>query len=109
LEKVDLLRDAAPIVRAHQERFDGRMEGTRHPGYPFGLIGGEIPLGARIIAVVDAFDAMTTTRPYRAAMRVESAIAELRREKGLQFDPAVVDAFVDVLAEQPWAREESWS
>jgi hypothetical protein len=108
LEKLDLLRDAAPIVRAHQERFDGLMEGTRHPGYPFGLIGDEIPLGARIIAVVDAFDAMTTTRPYREALPVESAIAELRRERGLQFDPAVVDAFLEVLAERPWAREESW-
>lgn len=108
LEKLDLLRDAAPIVRAHQERYDGRMEGTRHPGYPFGLMADEIPLGARIIAVVDAFDAMTTTRPYREALPVESAIAELRRERGQQFDPAVVDAFLDVIAERPWAREESW-
>lgn len=109
LEKLDLLRDAAPIVRAHQERYDGQMEGTRHPGYPFGLIGDEIPLGARIIAVVDAFDAMTTTRPYREALPVPSAIAELRRERGHQFDPVVVDAFLDVLAERPWAREDSWN
>jgi HD-GYP domain-containing protein (c-di-GMP phosphodiesterase class II) len=109
LEKLDLLRDAAPIVRAHQERYDGQMEGTRHPGYPFGLIGDEIPLGARIIAVVDAFDAMITTRPYREALPVASAIAELRRERGHQFDPSVVDAFLDVLAERPWAREDSWS
>jgi HD domain len=109
LEKLDLLRDAAPIVRAHQERYDGMMEGTRHPGYPFGLIGDEIPLGARIIAVVDAFDAMTTTRPYREALPVASAIAELRRERGHQFDQSVVDAFLDVLAERPWAREDSWS
>lgn len=109
LEKLDLLRDAAPIVRAHQERYDGAMEGTRHPGYPFGLMGDEIPLGARIIAVVDAFDAMTTTRPYREALPVESAIAELRRERGQQFDPEVVDAFLDVIAERPWAREESWN
>ena len=109
LEKLDLLRDAAPIVRAHQERYDGRMEGTRHPGYPFGLMADEIPLGARIIAVVDAFDAMTTTRPYREALPVEKAVAELRRERGQQFDPSVVDAFLDVIAERPWAREESWS
>ncbi len=109
LEKLDLLRDAAPIVRAHQERYDGRMEGTRHPGYPFGLVADEIPLGARIIAVVDAFDAMTTTRPYREALPVPSAVAELRRERGQQFDPEVVDAFLDVIAERPWAREESWS
>lgn len=108
LEKLDLLRDAAPIVRAHQERYDGAMEGTRHPGYPLGLRGDQIPLGARIIAVVDAFDAMTTTRPYRVALPVESAVAELRKERGRQFDPAVVDAFLDVVAERPWVREESW-
>jgi HD-GYP domain-containing protein (c-di-GMP phosphodiesterase class II) len=52
---------------------------------------------------------MTTTRPYREALPVERAIAELRRERGHQFDPAVVDAFLDVLAERPWAREESWN
>jgi hypothetical protein len=108
LEKLDLLRDAAPIVRAHQERYDGQMEGTLHPGYPMGLVGDEIPLGARIIAVVDAFDAMTTTRPYREALPVQSAIAELRRERGHQFDPSVVDAFLDVIAERPWVREDSW-
>lgn len=108
LEKLDLLRDAAPIVRAHQERYDGAMEGTRHPGYPLGLRGDQIPLGARIIAVVDAFDAMTTTRPYRLALPVESAVAELRKERGRQFDPEVVNAFLDELAERPWVREESW-
>ncbi|MFL6291224.1 MAG: HD domain-containing phosphohydrolase [Thermoanaerobaculia bacterium] len=108
LEKLDLLRDAAPIVRAHQERYDGAMDETRYPGYPMGLMGEEIPLGARIIAVVDAFDAMTTTRPYRAALPVESAIAELRGQRGRQFDPRVVDAFLDELAERPWVREESW-
>ena len=108
LEKLDLLRDAAPIVRAHQERYDGAMDETRYPGYPMGLMGDEIPLGARIIAVVDAFDAMTTTRPYRAALPVESAIAELRGQSGRQFDPRVVDAFLDELAERPWVREESW-
>lgn len=108
LEKLDLLRDAAPIVRAHQERYDGAMEETRYPGYPMGLQGNEIPLGARIIAVVDAFDAMTTTRPYRAALPVDSAIHELRRQSGRQFDPKVVEAFLDELAERPWVREESW-
>lgn len=109
LEKLDLLRDAAPMVRAHQERYDGAMEGTRHPGYPLGLRGDRIPIGARIIAVVDAFDAMTTNRPYRAALPVESAIAELRKESGRQFDPEVVNAFLSELAERPWVREESWS
>jgi hypothetical protein len=109
LEKLDILRDAAPIVRAHQERYDGETEATHHPGYPFGLKGDEIPLGARIIAVVDAFDAMTTTRPYRAALPVERAVAELRQQRGKQFDPGVVDVFLDVLAERPWVRsEDSW-
>ena len=108
LEKLDLLRDAAPIVRAHQERFDGAMDETRYPGYPMGLRGDDIPLGARIIAVVDAFDAMTTTRPYRAALPADAAVAELRRQSGRQFDPRVVDAFIDELAERPWVREESW-
>ncbi|MES1240589.1 MAG: HD domain-containing phosphohydrolase, partial [Acidobacteriota bacterium] len=75
---------------------------------PFGLVADEIPLGDRIIAVVDAFDAMTTTRPYREALPVESAIAELRRERGPQFDPVVVDAFLEVIAEQPWVRDDSW-
>ena len=108
LEKVDLLRDAAPIVLAHQERYDGDPEAT-YPGYPRGIKGEQIPLGARIIAVVDAFDAMTTTRPYRAALPVDRATAELRAERGRQFDPKVVDAFLDVLAERPWVREDAWA
>ena len=107
LEKLDLLRDAAPIVRAHQERFDGAMDETRYPGYPLGLQGGDIPLGARIIAVVDAFDAMTTSRPYRSALPADAAVAELQRQSGRQFDPRVVDAFLDELAQRPWVREES--
>ena len=78
------------------------MDETRYPGYPMGLMGDEIPLGARIIAVVDAFDAMTTTRPYRPALPTEEAAHVIRREKGRQFDPRVVDAFLDSLAERPW-------
>jgi hypothetical protein len=103
LEKLDLLNDAAPLVLHHQERFDGMRSG-HHPGYPGGLAGDAIPLGARIIAVVDAFDAMTTDRPYRAALPVEEAMAVLRQERGKQFDPKVVDAFLDCLAERPWSR-----
>ncbi len=101
LERLELLRGAAPLVLHHQERFDGELDG-QHPGYPGGIAGEQIPLGARIIAVVDAFDAMTTTRPYREALPVEEAAAVLRREKGRQFDPRVVDAFLDSLAERPW-------
>jgi HD domain len=104
LEKLDVLNDAAPLVLHHQERFDGVRSG-HYPGYPGGLAGDAIPLGARIIAVVDAFDAMTTDRPYRAALPVEEAVAVLRRERGKQFDPRVVDAFLDSLAERPWSRD----
>jgi MFS family permease len=101
LEKLELLSGAAPLVLHHQERFDGNLDG-QHPGYPRGLAGEAIPLGARIIAVVDAFDAMTTTRPYRPALPTEEAANVLRRERNRQFDPRVVDAFLDSLAERPW-------
>ena len=110
LEKLDLLKDAAPIVLHHQERYDGDPDAT-YPGYPGGLTGESIPLGARIVAVVDAFDAMTTNRPYRAALPEERAIAVLHSERGRQFDPRVVDTFLQVLAEEPWRRMQSgeWS
>lgn len=82
--------DAAVLaVRHHHERWDGQ-------GYPDGLAGLEIPLAARIIAVADSFDAMTSWRPYRRPVSVEEALAELRREAGFQFDPAVVQAFLQV-------------
>jgi putative nucleotidyltransferase with HDIG domain len=74
------------VVRHHHERWDGR-------GYPDGLDKTDIPLGARIFAVADALDAMTSDRPYRAARSWESAHAEIRRESGKQFDPDVADAF----------------
>lgn len=101
LEKLDLLSGAAPLVLHHQERYDGMRYGE-YPGYPSGLSGDRIPLGARIISVVDAFDAMTTSRPYRRALPVEHAANVLREERGRQFDPRVVDAFLELLAERPW-------
>ena len=79
-----------PILRHHHERWDGR-------GYPDGLRGEAIPLGARIIGLVDAFDAMTQFRVYRAAVSVPEAVTELQRERGGQFDPELVDAFIGVL------------
>jgi HD-GYP domain-containing protein (c-di-GMP phosphodiesterase class II) len=105
LRDLDVLRDAAPLVLHHQERYDGRRDG-KYPGYPSGIAGEAIPLGSRIIAVVDAFDAMTTDRPYRKALAPETAVGELRREAGRQFDPRVVETFVALLAEHPWRAEE---
>jgi putative nucleotidyltransferase with HDIG domain len=84
------LRDVASIIRSSHERWDGA-------GYPDGLAGEAIPLGARIIAVCDAYDAMTTTRPYRRAMSLAGAMAELRRGAGRQFDGSVVAAFEGVI------------
>ncbi len=84
------LAHTADLVRWHHERHDGT-------GYPDGLKAEEIPLGARIIAVSDAFDAMIADRPYRAGIAVDAAVGELRRCAGTQFDPVVVDAFVAVL------------
>ena len=84
------LAPVARLVRASHERWDGE-------GYPDRLVGSAIPLGARVIAVCDAYDAMVSDRPYRRSIGVEEALAELRRCAGSQFDPAVVDAFCDVL------------
>ncbi len=98
LERAGVLPEAIPLVRYHEERWDGATEGERAGRY--GLAAEAIPLGARIIAVVDAFDAMTSDRPYRAAMTEEAAIEELRREAGRQFDPEVVAAFLELLREE---------
>jgi ribonuclease P protein subunit RPR2 len=76
------------IVRSHHERWDGA-------GYPDGLAGEEIPLGARIFAVADALDAITSHRPYRTAQSWRTAHKEILSESGKQFDPQVVDAFRD--------------
>ena len=86
----DFLQDAARIVRAHHERYDGS-------GYPRGLSGDDIPIEARIIAVVDAYDAMISDRPYRKALSKGTVIAELEKNSGSQFDPLVVQAFLSVV------------
>jgi HD-GYP domain-containing protein (c-di-GMP phosphodiesterase class II) len=85
-----LLGRVGEIVRSCHERWDGG-------GYPDGLVGEQIPLAARIVFACDAFNAMTTDRPYRSAMPFEEGLAELRENAGTQFDPAVVDALVDVV------------
>jgi HD-GYP domain-containing protein (c-di-GMP phosphodiesterase class II) len=84
------------IVRSHHERFDGA-------GYPDGLARDEIPLLARVIAVADAYNAMTTIRPYRNAMAPEVAIEQLVNGRGSQFQAELVDAFVRVLEREPEA------
>ncbi|HWC13874.1 MAG TPA: HD domain-containing phosphohydrolase [Actinomycetota bacterium] len=97
-EILGMLDDPAitAIVRSHHERWDGR-------GYPDGLAGHEIPLGARIIAVADTYDAMTSSRPYRAGSSRKRAVAVLRDEAGHQFDPEVVEAFLPTLRRSGFA------
>jgi HD-GYP domain-containing protein (c-di-GMP phosphodiesterase class II) len=87
-ESPDVLR----IVRSHHERLDGR-------GFPDGLRGENIPIEARIVAVADAFDAMTTRRPYRDARSADAALSELRRVAGTQLDPPAVEAFLGAFPE----------
>ena len=81
----------AEAILYHHERFDGR-------GYPFGLAGGEIPILSRIVLVADAFDAMTSTRSYQPALPVSFAVNEIRKHTGTQFDPAVVEIFLELAA-----------
>jgi cyclic di-GMP phosphodiesterase len=92
--RITFLAGAAEIVLAHQERYDGT-------GYPQGLVGEEIPLGARIFAVADTLDAMTSDRPYRRALSFAKARAEIKNESGRQFDPEVVRVFLSI-AERTW-------
>jgi HD-GYP domain-containing protein (c-di-GMP phosphodiesterase class II) len=91
-----------PIINHHHERYDGA-------GYPEALRGDAIPLVARIVAVCDAYDAMTSRRPYREPLPSEVAIAELRRGAGSQWDPALVTLFLTRVLQEPVARESSHS
>jgi putative nucleotidyltransferase with HDIG domain len=94
LRKIPFLHEAADIVYSHQERYDGS-------GYPRGLRGDQIPLGARIFAIADTFDAMTSDRPYRAAQSIASGRREIERNSGKQFDPEIAKVFLSV-AERIW-------
>jgi HD-GYP domain-containing protein (c-di-GMP phosphodiesterase class II) len=85
-----------PAVRHHHEHFDGR-------GYPAGLEGSDIPLLARILTVADSFEAMVSDRPYRKGRAHSDALSEIVRCSGTQFDPAIVDVFVEVVRELPAA------
>jgi HD-GYP domain-containing protein (c-di-GMP phosphodiesterase class II) len=82
-----LMREVGEVVRSSHERFDGN-------GYPDGLAGNEIPIESRVVFCCDAYNAMTTTRPYRKAMPIAAAVAELRDNSGTQFDPVVVEALL---------------
>jgi HD-GYP domain-containing protein (c-di-GMP phosphodiesterase class II) len=93
LEQASSLREAIPVVLHHHERFNGG-------GYPHGLKGNEIPLGARIVSVADAYHAMVHERPYSQAKTHEDALAELQRHAGTQFDPEVVSVFCTLYAKE---------
>ncbi|AIS00438.1 HD-GYP domain-containing protein [Streptomyces glaucescens] len=92
---ISFLGEARAAVLHHHERMDGS-------GYPYGLVGGQIPESARVVAVADAFDAMTSTRSYRRARPVPAALAELERCAGSQFDPRMVEALVQALGKYGW-------
>jgi len=93
LKQVDEFKDLAEIVRHHHERWDGL-------GYPDGLSAYEIPLESRIIAMSDAFDAMTSERPYKRAMTLEEAILEIEKNKGKQFDPQIAEIMIKIIKEE---------
>jgi hypothetical protein len=100
LERAASLREVAPIVLHHHEHYSGQ-------GYPHGLRGSEIPLGARIVSIADAYDAMVQDRPYRARIGHEAALRELRRNAGSQFDPSLVELFCQLYAEAPPVADPS--
>lgn len=96
LRKIPFLHEAAEIVYSHQEHFDGS-------GYPRGLRGEQIHLGARVFSVADAFDAITSDRPYRAAQSISSARREIEKNSGTQFDPNVVSIFLSI-SDEFWVK-----
>lgn len=91
--QLPFLSNILPVIRHHHERYDGK-------GYPDGLVGRKIPFAARIIALADAFDAMTTKRPYRNAISFQKALNIIHKESGKQFDPFVVKAFLNIVYRQ---------
>jgi putative nucleotidyltransferase with HDIG domain len=94
MSHISIFSDVARIIRHHHERWDGK-------GYPDGISGERIPVGSRLIAVADTYDAMTTDRPYRSALPHHVAVEEIRRNSGTQFDPIAVRAFMQALNECP--------
>lgn len=96
LGHISIFNDVATIIRHHHERWDGK-------GYPDGVSGDDIPVGSRLIAVADTYDAMTTDRPYRSALSHKIAVEEIRRNSGTQFEPRAVEAFMAAIKESPEA------
>jgi len=94
IEDIPFLQDTMPIIRYHQERWDGS-------GYPVGLSGKDIPLHARIFSIADAFDALISDRPYRKRIPVDEALAYIKEQSGILFDPEIVTAF-----ERMWEKNE---
>jgi HD-GYP domain-containing protein (c-di-GMP phosphodiesterase class II) len=90
-----------PIVRAHHEWFNGE-------GYPDGKRDSEIPIHAQVIALADAYDAMTTDRPYRKGLSPDQAVEEILRFRGTQFSPMLTDVFVKMVREMPSLETEEW-
>jgi HD-GYP domain-containing protein (c-di-GMP phosphodiesterase class II) len=97
IARMHAYRDCIDIIRHHHERWDGG-------GYPSRLVGDRIPIGARVIAVADSFDAMTTDRPYRQALSFEAAVEEVRKNAGIQFDPDVASAFLVAIEDPEFQR-----
>jgi putative two-component system response regulator len=90
ISQMRFAREVAPIISGHHEYWDGS-------GYPRGLRSEEIPIGARIITIVDAYDAMTTDRPYRAALASDEVLRRLIAGRGTQFDPEMLDVFLELI------------
>jgi hypothetical protein len=99
VREIGFLDEALTGIMHHHERIDGK-------GYPMGLAADEIPEFARVIAVADAFDSMTSTRSYRQARGIDQAVRELRKGAGSQFDPALVEAFIAAVGREGWALPE---
>jgi putative nucleotidyltransferase with HDIG domain len=95
LKSIKSFTGIMPSVLHHHERFDGR-------GYPHGISGERIPLHARVIAVADSFDAMTSNRPYRKAFPLKTALSELEKNSGIQFDPGIAEAFIRIFKDSPY-------
>jgi HD-GYP domain-containing protein (c-di-GMP phosphodiesterase class II) len=91
---ISIFQEVSTIIRHHHERWDGK-------GYPDGISGDAIPIGSRLIAVADTYDAMTTDRPYRSALPHHIAVDEIRNNSGTQFEPRAVEAFLNAMEESP--------